>query len=157
MDDLLEPTPFVFYLQLNTILPTFFFKMSELLSSRGIKLIPIRFDDLMAISKGNRAPLLTINKSLKTNKVLERYKRRYLDLSIINNKFIHFDVSSFRASESLNKSKWMDRYIHIKLPQDVEDLCLGILKVIKLENKKNHVWPGGNRGKPLTYQDIMDS
>lgn len=156
MDDLLKPTPFVFYLQLNTLLPAFFFKMSELLSSQGVKLIPIRFDDLMAISKGNRVPILTINRSLKTNKILGRYRRRYLDLSIINNKFIHFDVSSFRPADSLNKSKWIDRYIHIKLPQEVDELSLGILKVMNLEKRRNQVWPGGNRGKPPTYQDIMD-
>lgn len=155
MDEPTKPTPYIFYLQLKPLLPAFFFKISEEFSKYGVKLIPIRFDDLMAISKESRVPLVTVNPSLKTNQVLGRYRRRYLDLSIINNKYIHFDVSSFRPAESLHKNKWVDRYIHLKLPQDIEELSRGIMKVINLEKRRKQVWPGGSNGKPPSYQDII--
>jgi len=139
---------YIFFLKLNSELPRVFFKISRLLSGYGIDLLPITLAELQRLElRGKPTFILSLCTSFQHYKNFLIGRRYYLDQSLVKGKHRLIDVTSF--SPIINSSQLLkkNRYMHVQLPINLEDLIKKIAVFFYSENRDAENWPGGKRAK----------
>lgn len=140
---------YIFFLRLTSELPMEFFQFSDYFSAYGVKLIPIRPQELSHMMSTQNVFVVALNNSLKTNQLFQIYRKNFLDYAVLAKRAELYDVSSFSrlSSELLLRAHRNQNYVHIPLPDTMDEIANKIL--VDFMKKKTNVqkWPGGTRAK----------
>ncbi|MDD0852445.1 hypothetical protein HBN50_05015 [Halobacteriovorax sp. GB3] len=138
----------IFYLQFEKNLNSEFFYLTRVLNEYGVKLIPIRLQDLIQMKLKNRDYIICLVKSMEARSKFLVAKRRFLDFAMKSGRLVVFDASSFGPQHVDSSVHRKGCYHHLNLPVDIYELVEEIsLTIYKDSINKSGKWPGGRRAK----------
>ena len=140
---------FIFFLKFTSELPFEFFQFSDKLSDYGIKLVPIRPQELSSMMSAKHVFVLGLNNSIRTNQLFQLYRKNFLDYAILSKRVDLYDVTTFSRlnSELALRAQRNQNYIHIPLPDTIDEIVNKVLVAYMKKNSDVQKWPGGRRAK----------
>jgi hypothetical protein len=141
------------YLMINDDLDEVFYFLSDELKSRGVSLLPIRFNQLSSFSAlPDNSPVMLIC-SLRTQKDVEYFEKnlqKNLTLLLRQQKFTLIQLSSFEKTRLTQPPGQKKNSFFIKYPMSLPAVCAKMVEYHTYRFNEVHRWPGGKKAKPPT-------
>ncbi len=126
-------------------LPGVFPYLAQILSQKGIKMIPISEKDFIEIQKSSLGILISLTRNLEERSKLNRFKEKFLKFLMKSNKCFFIDITSFSSFEENFNFPVKKSYCHLPLPINRYHLA-DIIAQKTFEYYKDDVkWPGGKK------------
>lgn len=142
-----ETQEFIFYLQLTDELPQSFFALAEHLSRYEVTLVPVSPNDLTSFNEGSKHYLVAQITDLASYNRFREFRRRFLDVALLNRRFFLFHLSSFGPVVMADKVERLNTYYHYPMPLSYKLLGRSIAGLYYREKKQFQRWPGGRRSR----------
>lgn len=138
---------FIYFLQLSPVLPEEYIRLAAKFKKWGIDLVPVKVTDLPQLTRGKCQFVISLCADMTSYRHLAGFRKRYLDFTILNQKYCHFDISSFPKSDIAYKTGKTGHYHYYQLPFERDELVELIVKEFFSKTRKEKRWPGGRRAK----------
>lgn len=143
----MKESRWIYFIQLNKTLPEYFFYMSRILSSQGIKLLPVSPQQFFLLFRQqyNVHAIITTTSVGELCRFEDEVKPAVRQL-ISNKMLTMYHISSFSsmaAEFDINISH--NHYVHVKLPVETKALSYWIADHFNRNNSSSKKWPGGRR------------
>jgi hypothetical protein len=137
----------IFFIQFGKKLPRYFFHMASHFSYLGVTLIPISPRDLVKVIGNRSEHLITVVDSLSSLKQFEDFKKRFLDMGLVNRRVELHCISSFESVIENFHFQSLRRIQFFQLPESIELMCGKITEVYFKDSQVSKAWPGGRRAR----------
>jgi hypothetical protein len=139
----------LFFLNLSTNLPSYYYKLAGMFTQFNIQLVPIDAKDLGTFAQNQKIFLLMIIDSQGKKIQTDAIKVNSMAQLFRFNRIHLFEVSSFTPlfQERLGRGKVEKNYFYYSLPQAFNELVGEVIEDFFEANKVENVWPGGKRPK----------
>ncbi|MBT3585912.1 MAG: hypothetical protein HN509_13480 [Halobacteriovoraceae bacterium] len=147
---------YIFFLKLSPKLPSWYFTMSTIFSHFNIKLLPITLADLSKINanSGKMQYIISLTPDMASYQVFSRFREKYLDFALKNNRFCLFDISSFGKIDLAYKIEKKKTYFYFQLPLEIGRICASITEAYFHHANDHQIWPGGRKSKLPTSTGV---
>lgn len=137
---------YLFYLNLDSELPDFYYFMAEKFSHERISLIPIKPEQLaIFISQQEMTYVICPTLKIEHIKIFQAKLHRLLKNGINNNTLTVYHLSSFAAMSMVKTSMITKNYFCMSTPVNTEKLVRYLSKHYHTNKDRKLVWPGGKR------------
>lgn len=140
LDDL-----YIYYLELDSDLPSDYIFLAATLKSYGITLVPVKASEIDYFVKLGSVPLLAITDTIERNRRFKKCRREYLDFALRNQAIQLFHLNSFTRVTGFEQLEKIKVYNQLPLPMNLDDLFSIIVEVAFSREEKEKKWPGGKR------------
>ncbi len=137
----------IFFIKYTPQLPVEFFHMAKTFGEFGIKLVPVRPQDISGVMGKRKVFAISMDNSIATHRLSMDYKKRFFDYALLNRRLVLFDISSFGKALTAYRAERAKCYFHFPLPDTINHV-VGKITAAYLRDKRDvHIWPGGRRAK----------
>lgn len=138
---------YLFFLQLGSSLPEFYFRLGEILKVWGIQLLPLKATDFQRLQNSERSDIICFVPDIGSYRNLLKFKRQFLSYYLNLKQVRLYEVTSFRASDVDQRHLKSGHYQHFPMPVAIESLAHKIIDDDNETYQKNKEWPGGRRSR----------
>ncbi|MFZ8934209.1 MAG: hypothetical protein ACO20H_06725 [Bacteriovoracaceae bacterium] len=131
----------IIFLQLSDRVTEDYIRLSVTLLNSGIKLVPMKFDDIMALPKYKRLVIVALINDFNSFDQFKKLQKRYFEFAVLNKKARLIHLSSFSPIKYLLKEIKAKNYLFLKLPIDFDILGKEITKFYETKAKEISFWP----------------
>lgn len=146
-DDLMFLDKYVYYLNLTTKLPDWYFVLADILNKDDITLIPITSDQIEDVISNERIHVITSVHDFAGKAKFNNHAREFLSFAS-KNRLIHlYFLSSFSGLSSHFDFVSKDLFHFYTLPMRIEHFALLFRNNYYKVETNISKWPGGRRAK----------
>jgi hypothetical protein len=141
---------FFFWILLDERLDESYYHTAAKFAERGIKLLPIKIDQvsrLAALSETGHVTVLCSTRSGSQYAVFNKRVAPLLSMLLRQERLSLFHFSSFQKLDYGAKTFRQRNYFFLKYPLNLETLCDKLKRFHELRLNRARVWPGGRRAK----------
>lgn len=152
----METTPtvtddsFFFWISLEERLDEAFYATSHELSLLGIKLLPVRIDQvsrLTALTTHGHVNVICSTRHGKQFVAFQKHVAPILGLLLRQDRLSFFHFSSFQKLDLAGKAPGQKNYFFLRYPLNLATLCAKLKRFHELRLNRAKAWPGGRRAK----------
>ncbi|MBY0516765.1 MAG: hypothetical protein K2P81_07650 [Bacteriovoracaceae bacterium] len=141
---------FFFWLLIDNKLDEVFYSASSEFARLGIKLIPVKIDQVTRLAAltnmGHITVLCSTRHSLQYS-LFTKHIAPVLSMLLRQDRLTLFHFSSFQKLDLGAKGLKQKNYFFLKYPLNLESLCAKLKKFHELRLDRTKAWPGGRRAK----------
>ena len=137
----------IFFLKYSKDLPMEFFYLSNELSAYGVKLIPIKAQELSILMDNSKIFVINLDNTLATHAQSLRYRKQFLEYAVLNRRVVLFDISSFGKFSCSYRAESNKNYFHFPLPDTIDEISKNVAVAYFKDSQQSRLWPGGKRAK----------
>jgi hypothetical protein len=140
---------FFFWIILEDKLDEMFYATSAILAEQGIKLLPIKIDQVSRLSALTNSSHVTVICSTRHAVQYNNFKKHVvpvLPMLLRQEKLTFFHFSSFNKLDVVSRFK-RSNYYFLKYPLNLESICVKLKRFHELRLNRSQAWPGGRRAK----------
>lgn len=141
---------FFFWISLEDRLDEAFYATSYELSLLGIKLLPVKIDQvskLTALTTDGHVNVICSTRQGKQFLAFQKHVLPILGLLLRQERLSFFHFSSFRKLEVVSRGRAPKNYFFLTYPLNLTTLCAKLKRFHELRLNRAKVWPGGRRAK----------
>ncbi len=141
---------FFFWILLDERLDEVYYNTAAMFASRGVKLLPIKIDQVSRLAALSEVGHVTVLCSTRTSAQYGVFNKRVaplLSMLLRQERLSLFHFSSFQKLDLGSKSYRQKNYFFLKYPLNLETLCDKLKRFHELRLNRARVWPGGRRAK----------
>jgi hypothetical protein len=131
----------IIFLQLGNQITEDYIRLSVTLSNRGIKLVPMKFDDIMALPKYKRLVIMAMINDFSSFDQFKKLQKRYFEFAVLNKKTRLIHISCFSPIKYLLKEIKTKNYLFLKLPIDFDILGKEVHEFYETKARDFSYWP----------------
>ncbi len=124
-----------------------FLKFHELLSPLGIKVIPIKYDQIESFMKLGNFIFIVATTHMEELQRFHEGRLRGLDAAVKGGKMKLVHLNSFGDRYTLPAVTQKGHYYPIKMPELTSRICELLVELVEGHYLKKESWPGGRRAK----------
>ena len=145
---------FIIFIQWTSHLPEDYFIIAKLFRPWDIRVVPIKYDQLMKYHLNSHKIVLSITLDMTLTQLKLKTLQRFLNFPIKTGRLTFFDISSY--SNLNTESEYFKKYYKFfPLPMKYTDIVEKVASYFFVQNKSENYWPGGRRSR-LPY-DVSES
>lgn len=150
MDPLSLGDTFFFWILLEDKLDETYYAAAERLNLGGIKLLPIRIDQLARLAALTNSGHVVVLCSIRHARQFEAFRRAvapHLPRMLRQERLSFFHLSSFRRLDLGGQLASLRNYFFLTYPIDLDQLCGKLKRYYELKVSRAKSWPGGKRAR----------
>ncbi len=141
---------FFFWVLLEERLDEMFYATSAELAKHGIKLLPVKIDQVSRLAALTATGHVTVICSSRHALQFNAFKKSIapiLGMLLRQERLSFFHFSSFKKLDLGSKIYRQKNYFFLNYPLNLETLCVKLKRFHELRLNRARVWPGGRRAK----------
>ncbi len=141
---------FFFWILLDEQLDEAYYTTARAMALRGVKLLPIRLNQVSRLAALTSAGHVTVLCSTRHAGQFANFNKSVaplLTLLLRQERLSLFHLSSFQKLDLGHQSYRNKNYFFLKYPLSLESLCDKLKRFHELRLNRARVWPGGRRAK----------
>jgi hypothetical protein len=141
----MKKSRWIYFIQFGKELPEYFFYLSSILSSQGIKVLPVTLEQFFLLYRQQYDVSVIISTpSMGTLSRFENDVKPAFKQLISNKMLTVYHLSSFYSmSRDFKSNISRNHYVHVKLPVETKSVAYWIADHFNRNGDSSKSWPGG--------------